>query len=253
MYEGWIYVLKLKHDCWYVGSTCQPEQRLRSHQGKNHGKGNSWVKRHGIVGNGFYSQTPISMGESLLKEELWTTLMLMEKYGYEKVRGSVWVAESLVKDAAEFTRRLIAETKNGCYACGGIGHKQDQCPEKRRGRCRKLQESLHSAVKGLYGTLRKIGQVAKINMRHLDSQLKTQINQLKSEQQDTLIELERLCEENCQLREQLSHSHQEIQKTMSLYRSERIQRHQAEQIASQLDFELEKQRAASILLSLGHH
>ena len=197
MPTGYIYVLSLKGDNWYVGSTRHLEQRLKSHQGKIHGRGNSWVKRHGIVGNTYYQTHPVNSDKSILQEELWMTLQYMEKYGYEKVRGSVWVADSLVKDAKEFTRRLIAETKDACYNCGKTGHKQDKCPQRKLGR--RFTTTVISTLKNTWGTLRKIAKKTRVNINPIVKELETQIKLMKSELSEALSENEKLCEKLCQV------------------------------------------------------
>ena len=76
-HKGWVYVLRLQDNCWYVGYSADPETRIASHF---LGRGAQWTRLH----------TPIAV-DSLQpgdeKLENVVTIALMAKHGYKYVRG----------------------------------------------------------------------------------------------------------------------------------------------------------------------
>lgn len=75
-----VYVLKCEEGKYYVGTSANAEKRIRRHF---RGKGAKWTKKY----------KPISVVELLdggLETEELTTLVYMQKYGIENVRGSKW-------------------------------------------------------------------------------------------------------------------------------------------------------------------
>ena len=54
-----LYVLKLKDDCWYVGISKDPINRIGQHQG---GTGSAWCKKHKPLG-GEENQYIVELGD----------------------------------------------------------------------------------------------------------------------------------------------------------------------------------------------
>ena len=209
----YVYVLKLGNNCWYIGSTRNPKQRLKTH--KTLGKANKWVKEHGIVGNNYHSIEEVLDPQDLLKEEFWKTVKYMAEYGHTKVRGSVWVVESLVENHAELiTKYLIPEVNNACWKCGEPGHKQDRCPSRKKGvfkrMCHYSKQSISNASKCLCDTFLKFGNLAKIDVTDLTQQLRTQVNQMTCELYEKSQVVDNLCEKVCQMQQEIDDSKTEI-------------------------------------------
>jgi hypothetical protein len=82
-----IYVLELTNDKYYVGMSQDPTQRIAKHL---NGQGSSWTKKHQptgryrIINNG---DNPYNLQEIT---ESTVTYHLMQKFGYQNVRGSGW-------------------------------------------------------------------------------------------------------------------------------------------------------------------
>lgn len=77
MERGWIYVLKLENDCWYVGWTKDPRKRTGKHF---HNPRIEWVRRNRAldIAYQFYGTK---------RDEHLATLQLAHVFGIDKVRG----------------------------------------------------------------------------------------------------------------------------------------------------------------------
>jgi len=87
--EVWVYVLELTSQKYYVGFTSgknSPDRRIEKHFS---GKGSKWTKTNPprIV----KETLKANCKENGLILEMETTLKYMKKYGWENVRGSIWV------------------------------------------------------------------------------------------------------------------------------------------------------------------
>ena len=88
--QGHVYVLQLENEHWYVGWSADVQTRLCSHF---LGAGAKWTQLHKPVA--VHSVRP---GCTLL--ETLTTLALMCKYGWEKVRGGSYCTIEMLKPPA---------------------------------------------------------------------------------------------------------------------------------------------------------
>lgn len=79
-----LYVLKLEHDCWYVGMSRDVEKRFKSHKA---GKGAKWTQIHKPMAIHEVMNTWLNSDSeaSILEDEL--TLDMARMYGKDKVRG----------------------------------------------------------------------------------------------------------------------------------------------------------------------
>ena len=77
MKQGYVYVLSLEDDCYYVGWSQDIQVRICS---RFLGAGSKWTQLHKPI-----DINSIKEGGTLL--ETLTTLIYMIKHGYEKVRG----------------------------------------------------------------------------------------------------------------------------------------------------------------------
>ena len=77
MKQGYVYVLSLEDDCFYIGWSQDIQVRICSHF---LGAGSKWTQLHKPI-----DIISIKEGNTLI--ETLTTLIFMVKHGYEKVRG----------------------------------------------------------------------------------------------------------------------------------------------------------------------
>ena len=94
MSKGHVYTLLLEDDCYYVGFTQDPQVRICSHF---LGAGSKWTILHKPI-----DIISIKPGDTLL--ETLTTLTLMIKYGYERVRGGSYTNIDMKKQPACLTK-----------------------------------------------------------------------------------------------------------------------------------------------------
>lgn len=118
-----IYVLELKHGCYYVGVTKDPDLRFQQHV---NGKGAVWTKAH----------PPIQCVELLNVtspfDEDNVTKLYMNTYGIDKVRGGSYVQLTLDKSTEEFINKELQTMRNECFNCGQKGHYITKCPYEKK-------------------------------------------------------------------------------------------------------------------------
>ncbi|SHI12021.1 GIY-YIG nuclease family protein [Pollutimonas bauzanensis] len=84
MLVTYIYVYKLNNGCYYVGRTTRPHRRYNQHET---GKGSAWTRLHGgAVLVECIPKTVKDEDEADAAENI-KTLQLMQRYGWQKVRG----------------------------------------------------------------------------------------------------------------------------------------------------------------------
>jgi hypothetical protein len=76
-HKGWVYVLRLEDDCWYVGYSADVETRIASHF---LGRGAQWTRLHRPI-----AVDSLQPGDEKLENVV--TIALMAKRGYKCVRG----------------------------------------------------------------------------------------------------------------------------------------------------------------------
>lgn len=112
-----IYTLKLENDKYYVGKSDAPEKRILKHFEKG---GSEWTKIH----------KPISIvsqiqGDAFDEEKY--TLIAMEKYGIDNVRGGSYCKIKLTKHEKNKALQTIQSIFDKCYKCGKKGHYSKYC------------------------------------------------------------------------------------------------------------------------------
>jgi len=115
-----LYFLKLIEEKYYVGYSKIPEERILNHFTEN---GSEWTKKY----------TPIVVLEirrgGLFDEQKYT-LLYMQKYGIENVRGGSFSNINLSKEQIYEINRQINHLMNNCYICGDSNHYAIDCPKK---------------------------------------------------------------------------------------------------------------------------
>lgn len=85
MIRGFVYVLQLENNKFYIGYTTKLSQRISQHC---LGSGAKFTQLHKPV-----NVISVQEGNEYLEEA--TTVLYMNKYGWEHVRGSKWCAIDL--------------------------------------------------------------------------------------------------------------------------------------------------------------
>jgi len=112
-----IYTLKLEQGKYYIGRTKQPKHRILHHFTDN---GSEWTKKY----------KPISVVSQIKGDEFDEekyTLIAMDKYGVENVRGGSYCKVKLTNNDIEKAQQTIYSIKDKCYKCGKKGHFVKNC------------------------------------------------------------------------------------------------------------------------------
>lgn len=121
-----IYVLKLEDEKYYVGKTSNISNRFTQHID---GSGAAWTKKY----------KPIEMIASYDNcdnfDEDKYTLMMMEKYGIENVRGGTFCEVVLSEAHTQFLTQMLNSASDTCFVCGKRDHFAKDCPINERNNC----------------------------------------------------------------------------------------------------------------------
>lgn len=113
-----IYILKLKHGKYYVGKTENPEKRIDDHF---QGNGSTWTRKY----------KPLKIHKIIEKcdsfDEDKYTLIMMEKYGIENVRGGSFCSVKLPNEQINVIVSMIDNATDRCFNCGEKGHTINEC------------------------------------------------------------------------------------------------------------------------------
>jgi hypothetical protein len=118
-----IYALKLEDNKYYIGysknnHTC--DIRLMNHFNEN---GSKWTKKY----------KPISVIEKIngdMFDEEKYTLLYMDKYGIDNVRGGSYSQIILSQNDKDKALQTIRSILNRCYLCDSTEHYSNCCPKK---------------------------------------------------------------------------------------------------------------------------
>lgn len=127
-----IYVLKLKHNKYYIGKSINVNKRIKQHF---KGKGSTWTKLY----------KPIEIFEIRRNcddfDEEKITLQYMKKYGINNVRGGSYARIKLDQYELNQVVRIIRSSDNRCYVCGSKEHFAKTCEKLF---CKKCKHNGHS-------------------------------------------------------------------------------------------------------------
>lgn len=118
---SFLYVLKLEHGMWYVGSTRDPMRRLAEHVA---GEGAAWTRLHPPRGR--YSELVEVMGVVGLAEDA-RVMQLMHVHGIDAVRGGTHSAVHLDDAVHRCLTLQLRHANDECLHCGRAGHYAAEC------------------------------------------------------------------------------------------------------------------------------
>jgi len=124
--KWYVYVLELRDDCWYVGTTVDPTSRLEAHRS---GKGGAeWTRQHPPV-KGFSSNLKEVNGdeEQARLEEDAEVKRLMKEHGIENVRGGSYSTTTLSRTDVKALSKELRHASGGCLRCGHKSHWATNC------------------------------------------------------------------------------------------------------------------------------
>lgn len=117
-----IYTLELENDKYYVGRSNIPENRILNHFTKN---GSEWTKKYKPIK--VISQT---IGDPFDEEK--NTLIAMDNYGIDNVRGGSYCKIELSDFEKEKALQTIRSITDKCYTCGDKGHFAKGCKSQKK-------------------------------------------------------------------------------------------------------------------------
>lgn len=113
-----IYTLELENGKYYVGRSNKPNNRIIAHFNEN---GSEWTKLYKPIR--IISQIK---GDEFDEEKY--TLIAMNQYGVDNVRGGSYCKTKLSQYDKEKATQTINSIMDKCYKCGKKGHFSNGCP-----------------------------------------------------------------------------------------------------------------------------
>lgn len=127
---GFIYVIRLKDDCYYVGrvNISSHENLLRRMNQHLNGAGSEWTKLHkpllDLKGQIIF-ETLIETND-FFEEDMYVKKK-MHEHGIDKVRGGSYSNCNLTEGQKRFINTEILNCTDGCFKCGNKGHFAKDC------------------------------------------------------------------------------------------------------------------------------
>jgi hypothetical protein len=115
-----IYTLQLENGKYYVGKSKNISNRILQHFSE---QGSSWTKSYKPVK--VLSQIPST--DSFDEEKY--TLLAMDRYGIDNVRGGSYCKLILSKHEMEKAQQIIYSICDKCYRCGEQKHTASECDD----------------------------------------------------------------------------------------------------------------------------
>ncbi len=112
-----IYTLELENGKYYIGRSNIPKIRILNHFLEN---GSEWTKKYKPIN--ILSQ---NKGDAFDEEKY--TLLAMEKYGIDNVRGGSYCKIKLSQNDKDKALQTIRSITDKCYKCGESNHFAKEC------------------------------------------------------------------------------------------------------------------------------
>lgn len=113
-----LYVLRLEHDCYYVGTTTNLKYRLEQHR---NGQGSVWTKKHKML-----ATVKVVENVGNFDEDKYVKIYMAE-YGIDKVRGGSYVTTDLPDYQLLALKKELITSSGACFNCGKPGHYANNC------------------------------------------------------------------------------------------------------------------------------
>ena len=118
-----VYVLRLNNGKYYVGESDDVPRRVWIHE---NGSGSAWTKKYNMI----EQIEPITKLQPFFSE-LLETLEMMNLYGIDNVRGSMFTNPFILSPYEKVVAaQLYCELKGYCRKCGYSGHYISSCNSK---------------------------------------------------------------------------------------------------------------------------
>ena len=126
-----VYSMRLQDECYYVGTTTNPKQRLQQHR---EGQGGSeWTRIHRPI-SGFSDlkrlNPKVTEVEARLEEDCLVK-KLMHAHGIDCVRGGSYTRTVLDRSQVRSLSMELWHASNGCMRCGRSSHWVKDCYAQR--------------------------------------------------------------------------------------------------------------------------
>jgi len=127
--KTYTYIIELKDDCWYVGTTVDPTSRLDAHRS---GNGAEWTRQHPPIEGCSYNLKEVKGDEEQARlDEDSEVKRLMKEHGIEKVRGGSYSTTTLSRFDVKALSKELRHASGGCLRCGHKSHWATKCFAKK--------------------------------------------------------------------------------------------------------------------------
>ena len=127
--KTYTYIMELKDDCWYVGTTIDPTSRLDAHRS---GKEAEWTRQHPPMEGCSYNLKEVKGDEEQARlDEDSEVKRLMKEHGIEKVRGGSYSTTTLSRLDVKALSKELRHASGGCLRCGHKSHWATSCFAKK--------------------------------------------------------------------------------------------------------------------------
>lgn len=134
----WLYVLRLKDDHYYVGTTKDLSSRFDDHWT---GQGAAWTKKYPPIEVVSVGRDKTTFDEDAKVKEL------MSIYGISKIRGGSYSRCELTQEQIKMLEHELKHGKGECFVCGSNKHWVKDCPTNNKLLCSRCGRDSHTKDK----------------------------------------------------------------------------------------------------------